>query len=102
MTEINRDKTTLMERQLIRKETFDKYQDELIKMRDVKKGARYRRWLYYRLKKLSEEVFGTEELEYQSVQKFHRGIWIDVINTFKNDELKFIALIAYHYGSMDY
>ena len=52
-------------------------------MRDVKKGTRYRKWLYNRLLWLSQTVFDTEEEEYQAIQKFPRGMWCKYDTTFK-------------------
>jgi len=76
---------------------------ELEKMRDVKKGTRYRKKLYRFLLILSNTTFKTEEEEYKRTGKFGRGIWYGVYSTFKTaKEFEFISKIAREYGAFDY
>ena len=82
--------------------SFDN-KEELEKMRDVKKGTRYRKWLYNRLLWLSQKVFDTVEEEYQAIQKFPRGMWCKYDTTFKTKkEKKFMIEIAKNFGAFDY
>lgn len=92
-----------MENQLTRKAAFVKYGDELIAMRDVKKGTRYRKWLYRILKVLADKVFEDEDEEYERTGKFGRGIWYNVHNTFKTKvEMDLITTVATAYGAFSY
>ena len=91
------------DRQLTRKSAFTKYGDELIAMRDVKQGTKYRKWLYRQLQMLADKVFEDEDAEYRSTGKFYRGIWCNIENTFKTKkEMEFITTIAKEYGAFDY
>ena len=93
----------LASRQLKRKACFLKYEEELNVMRDVKKGTRYRKWLFLRLKHFADHVFENEDVEYQAIGKFYRGMWYNVSNTFKRkEEMEFIEMIANEYGAFDY
>tara|TARA_Y100000389_G_C17233340_1_gene399281 strand:+ start:230 stop:535 length:306 start_codon:yes stop_codon:yes gene_type:complete len=96
-------KTAMQCRQLKRQECFQTNQEKLQIMRDVKKGMRYRKWLYNRLHALSMTEFETEEEEYKSIGKFNRGIWISYDTTFKTKvEMEFMTEIARAYGAFDY
>ena len=93
----------LKQNQLTRKAAFINYGDELVAMRDVKKGTRYRKWLYRILEVLADKVFEDVDMEYRSTGKFYRGIWHNIENTFKTKkEMEFIRTIAEEYGAFDY
>jgi len=86
-------------RKLCWKENYD----DLIKMRDVKKGTRYRKWLFLQLNRLAETKFENEEDEYKAIKKFPRGIWFNYYNTFKTKkELDFMIKISRTMGAFDY
>ena len=99
-----REQEDLALRQLKRHDCFLENKDKLMQMRDVKKGTRYRKWLFMRLRCLADIVFETEEEEeYHNIGKFYRGFWHNVHNTFKNkEEMAFIEKIATEYGAFDY
>lgn len=94
----------LKKTQLKRKDCFEKYQTQLIEMRDKKgPGQKYRRWLYGRLNVLADTLFETEQEEYENIGKFGRGIFWNVNSAFKAKEEKdFIKIIAEEYGAFNY
>ena len=78
--------------------------EKLVAMRDVKKGTRYRHWLFNQLKALgSGTPLASEECEYSRIGKFHRGIFWNAHRTFTTkEESQFIHDIAKEYGAFDY
>lgn len=97
------DTKELLTRQLRRKQCFEKYEQELIKMSEKKQGKTYRKILFNALKHTAYTVFETDDDEYETCGKFHRGMWVGVDRTFKTKkELDFIVKIATEYGAFDY
>ena len=92
----------LVDRQQHRLRVFETNMEKLKIMRDVKKGTRYRKWLYNRLRWLSQTIFDTDDDEYTAIQKFPRGIWYKYDTTFRGEEHDFMLGIAIEMGSMDY
>ena len=82
----------------------DANMEKLVAMRDVKKGTRYRHWLFNQLKALgSGTPLASEECEYSRIGKFHRGIFWNAHRTFTTkEESQFIHDIAKEYGAFDY
>jgi|TARA_R110002096_G_scaffold134455_1_gene285640 hypothetical protein len=90
-------------RQEKRADAFNKHKEFLDEMVKVKKGTRYRKWLYRVIKAYSNTVFETEEEEYKHIGKYGRGMWHNVHNTFKTKKEKnAMILFAEDYGGFDY
>jgi hypothetical protein len=94
----------LEERAERRQICFETNIEKLVAMRDVKKGTRYRHWLFNQLEELgSGTPLQSEEYEYSRIGKFHRGIFANAHRTFKTKkESLFIYDIAKEYGAFDY
>lgn len=109
-TKVNEEKTEqLTEKELLiknqnrRVKALQDHKEFLDNMIKVKKGTRYRKWLYMMLKKGASTLFESDDDEYRFVNKFYRGMWYNVCGTFKKkEEMENIVALANDYGSFDY